>query len=364
MAINLEELVNNIPPELTPEQKAKILEDAKKLVQDAWNKAQTTFETNVQKELTTFVDITQNLITAVDFTNPANAGAINAKDKEPIWIYLKKQYEKAQANGGELPTQPPPDPPFDFCVASMAQVMAAKGIQFGNQAFASFQALQTEDFINAIDGQFPGFKDAYGDLDKWRKAEMQKGIDKIAKFRLERESLFSEVTKWNQWDATLGQEINKFKQTSKDSVSSWIQEQTGLDKEVSTGLASAGLEVLENCYQTNPAFAGFRKVMEDTQDTIKAYTDALYTQISNLNDQIAKVEGDIEDVFVDVRDYDPFTLVSDTIDKVNSCWDCFAAYTAWKTDTTGTVQQPICGVDWCVPTGDFAASDWLNTPKL
>lgn len=359
--------------QLSEAEKAKILADAKKLIDDTNKRIKEwadTVNTNAQKELNNFVKINQDLVTAIDFTNPGNEAAINAEGKEPIWVYLKKQIDKANANGGEVETTDPPPPPFDFCIQSLAQVLAAKGTAIGSAFLSNLKAAVCAPeggIVDAINGAVPGFKDWYKDADQYRKDKINADLKAIADAKQVRKDLFKEISYWKDWDQLLAKEINEFKKTTKEDLTEWLsgtENKNDPNYQLYKGLVEGGAEVLQRCYDNNPQFKDLRKVVTDTEDVIKDYTDGVYTQLSNLNSFIAETETAAEEALKDLRDYDPCTLVEDGIGKVQNCYDCYSNYLKWKTDDTGKVRQPVCNVDWCVATDGNGSKvpDWLNTP--
>lgn len=368
---SIESIAIEASKELTEAEKAKILADAKKLLEDTNKRIKEwadPINANAQKELNNFVKINQDLVTALDFTNPGNEAVINAKDKEPVWVYLKKQIDKANANGGEVPTTDPPPPPFDFCIQSLAQVLAAKGTPVGSAFLSNLKAAVCAPeggIVDAINGAIPGFKDWYQDADKLRKERINIGLKAIADARDLRQDIFKEISYWKDWDQLLAKEINEFKKTTKEDLTEWLSGTENIEDpnyQLYKELVEGGAEVLQRCYDNNPQFKDLRKVVTDTEDVIKDYTDGVYTQLSNLNSYIAEKEIETEEILKDIRDYDPCTLVEDGIGKVQNCYDCYSNYLKWKTDDTGKIKQPKCPVDWCVATDSNGnrIPDWLN----
>lgn len=362
---------------LSIDQKTDIWIQANQIINDGLEQlnqwAETNFGDPARREVENFVTIVEDLATSVDFTNPNNPGVLAAKDKEPVWIYLQKQIDKVNANGGQIPTTDPPPPPFDFCLGSLAQVLAVKGVNLGSQFLSGLKAAVCAPeggLVDLIDSNVPGFKDWYKDADKLRKDQINAALKDIAAARLEREALFKEVQVWKNWDTLLGQKINEFKSNTKEDLTEWL---SGTDVkndpnyQLYAGLVNGAAEVLERCYANNPSFKDLKKVIGDTGDVIKAYTDGIYVQISNLNNFIAKAEVFLEDVLIDVRDADPCKIVEDGIGALQSCYDCYANYLKWKTDDTGKLSPPVCTVPNCGSTIDLNGNvtqppGWISNP--
>lgn len=373
---------------LTKEEIDQIYADVQKMIDNLKKEIDTWADDvadNIKSEVTGLVKSVENIFTAADFTNPNNPAVIYAQDKEPVWIYLKRKYEEWEKNKGQVtPTEETP-PTTDFCLSSFAQVAAGIALPIGAQFLANLKAnicAPNGGIVDAIDSIFPGFKEGYQQADSWRKDKLNAGLELLNKFTIERQNIFLEIQKWKEWDVLLGQEIAKFKLTSKENIQKLVKDTLKLDQipgltaeqvlansvveaQIGAALASIVVDGLDRCYQYNPMFKEIRDVVQDTQDVIKIYTDGLYEQISGLNTKIASIEQDLGEILVDIRDYDPCSMVEDLVGKGEDCYSCFSNYIKWKVDDTGTLKQPVCGVDWCVASNSDGSrvSDWLNTPK-
>lgn len=347
---------------LSVDEKNEIYANIQKLISDAQvmlQKEDDKIDASVRKQINNLIKIGEDTVSALDFTNPLNPGATAAEGKEPVWIALKNLYDKANKDGVDSLFDKPPEPPFDFCIQSLAQVMAAKGTAFSSSFLSDLQAVTSDEIITAIDNKFPGYKDWYQDIDTKLNNSLNEALSSLENIAAERKSLFQQATQWSQWNTSLGAEIAKFKQTSKEDLAEWLSG-TDVKKDPNyqlyKGLVEGGSEVLERCYANNPTLKDFRKVMTDTEEVVKAYTDGLYEQISNLNDYSKNIEQQLTNLIKTVRDYDPHTLVNQAVSKVQDCHGCVSAWLAWKTDDTGKLKQPVCNVDWCTPELD----GWRN----
>lgn len=374
--------------QLTQAEIDKIFADVQKMAADAKTKVDNwagEVSSNVVNELTKLYKSVEGTISAADFTNPNNPAVKYAQEKEPIWIYLKNKYEEWQKNGENVEVTSETPPSTDFCISNFVQVATSIALPIGAGFLSNLKSnicAPDGGIVDAIDSLFPGFKDGYKQVDDWRKETLNAGIAELKKFTDERKAIFLEIKKWKNWDSIIGAEINAYKKTAKEEIQKFVQDQLQLDKtpgltpeqiianskteaQIGAALGKIAIDGLERCYNNNPMFKDIKKVVEDTRDVIKVYTDGLYEQLAGVNKQIAKIEADIKDIMVDVRDYDPCSMVEDLVGKGQDCYSCFSNYLKWKTDDTGKLKQPKCPVDWCVATDSNGnrISDWLNTPK-
>lgn len=340
---------------------------------------------NIKSEVTGLVKSVENIFTAADFTNPNNPAAIYAEGKEPVWIYLKKKYEEWEKNGQQVtPTDETP-PTTDFCISNFVQVAVGIALPIGASFLSNLKAnicAPDGGIVDAIDSIFPGFKEGYQQAADWRKDKLNEGLDMLNDFTLERQKIFAEITKWKNWDTLISQEIAKFQKLAKDEVQKFVQDKLQLDKtpgltpeqviansrteaQIGAALAKIAVDGLERCYNNNPMFKDIKKVVEDTRDVIKIYTDGLYEQLSGLNTKIASIEQDLGEILVDIRDYDPCSMVEDVVGKGEDCYSCYSNYLKWKVDDTRKLKQPVCSINWCVATDSNGnrIPDWLNTPS-